>query len=194
MAEYLAPLIGDPADRVARLLIERFGTIARVMGASREALYATLADFPDAFRAICSMRELMDKAHREELIGQAVSAADPRLHRYLRAQLQNPYEERMHAVYLNRDSQFLAGETIACGSAGVLRLRMRHVIHRALDLNSSGLLLSHNHPSGSSRPSPEDAVATKILTDIATAVEVEIIDHLIVGHRTIFSMKTGREM
>ncbi|WP_340588348.1 JAB domain-containing protein [Erythrobacter alti] len=194
MAAYLTPLIGDQAGVVARQLLAHFGTIARSVDASPEALVAALPQHNAAAAAICAARELMRFAANEQLVGQKVRSDDKLLHGYLRARLHNPVEERMHAIFLNQDHIFLAGEDVAVGTLGAMLMRIRHLVHRALDLGANGLLIAHNHPSGSCRPSDSDCKSTEDLISIAHALEIQVIDHLIISTDGIFSMQKGQQI
>jgi len=54
-------------------------------------------------------------------------------------------------------------------------------------LNASGVILVHNHPSGNPTPSKEDKLLTKEITDAAFALDIRVLDHLIVGKDGYFS-------
>ena len=192
LAAYLRPLIGTDAPAVASCLLDRFGTIGRVIEASPEALANTLDGYGNAVQVICAARGLMQFAANEQLVGCKVDPRDKNLHKYLRAKLHNPVEERMHAVFLDRNQLFLAGENVAVGTVGAMLLRIRHVVHRAFDLGASGVLLAHNHPSGSCQPSEADHKSNDRFTAIAEALELQIIDHLIVSTDGTYSMKRRR--
>lgn len=194
LAEKLTPLLGDPATPVADLLIKRFGTIARVLSASPEALRGALHEHQHAADAICAARTLMKFAIHEQLVGQVVDTSERRLHDYLKSELLNPAEERLHAIFLDSSSRFLAAETVSRGSSGRVSLHIRHLMHRALDLAASQLLLAHNHPSGSCRPSNEDRSSTRALEAIANALDLHITDHLIVSTGGIYSMTKGKKL
>ncbi|MWV27005.1 JAB domain-containing protein [Aurantiacibacter rhizosphaerae] len=194
MADHLSPLIGVEAEDVAGHLIARFGTIARALEASPEALEVTLADFSTAATKICAARNLMKFAGNEKLVGCEVQPDDVGLHEHLRSKLNNPVEERMHAVFLDRANMYLSSETVARGSSSGLLLRIRHLVHRALDLGASKLLIAHNHPSGDCTPSQADRTSTEKFVEIAGALDLEIVDHLIVSTDGTFSLKQGRKL
>lgn len=194
LAAYLEPLIGNGAGEVSIKLLARFGTIARAVDASPEALADALPSHRQAASKINAARRLIDFAVNEQLVGRQVDPADPRLHAYLRAKLQNPVEERMQAVFMDQSDMFIASEKVANGSSGELRMRIRHVVHRALDLGASRLLIAHNHPSGSCTPSEADWASTEKFVGIASAIDIEIVDHLIISNQGIFSMKQGEAL
>lgn len=128
-------------------------------------------------------------ALRERLIGHPVHSHDPELHDYLRSVLVNAHEERLHAIFLDGRSLFLLGETLTNGEAESVTLRVRKLVHRALDLGSSKLILAHNHPSGSYLPSAQDRLGDRRLSEIVAALDIELVDHLIVSSLGIYSLR-----
>ena len=64
---------------------------------------------------------------------------------------------------------------------------VRLVIKSALEHRSSSLILAHNHPSGNLQPSQSDRSITFKIRDAAQLFDIQIADHIIVGHETYFS-------
>ena len=62
------------------------------------------------------------------------------------------------------------------------------MVKRALAHNAAALILAHNHPSGVTDPSPADRVLTKRLQEALELVDVQVLDHIIVGGEDPISM------
>lgn len=191
MADLLAPFAGDAAPEIADRLIGRFGTLGRALAASPEQLRAAAGGHERACAAIAGARRLVEAAFNEEFVRAQVDGADPALHQYLRARLAAADTERLHVVYCDAAQGYLADETVAAGDATRIEARARPVIERALALGAAGFLLAHNHPSGICRPSADDIAATRRLKTIAEALELRLVDHLIVTRRAVYSMRAG---
>lgn len=191
MADLLAPFAGDAATEIADRLIRRFGTLERALAASPEQLCAAAGGHERACAAIAGARRLVEAALDEEFVRARVDGDDPALHQYLRARLATADTERLHVVYCDAGQGYLADETVAAGDASRIEARARPVIERALALGAGGFLLAHNHPSGVCRPSVDDIAATRRLGTIAEALELRLVDHLIVTRRAVFSMRAG---
>lgn len=191
MAELLAPFAGDAAGELAERLIGRFGSLRRAIAATPAQLRAAAGGHEAACAAISGARRLVEAALGEELVRARVDGADPALHRYLRGLIGARETESLHVIYCDRARGYLADETVAAGTASRIEGRARPLIERALALGAAGFLLAHNHPSGDCRPSADDVAATRRLAVIAGALELELIDHLIVTHRALFSMRVG---
>jgi DNA repair protein RadC len=109
-----------------------------------------------------------------------------------RVVLQEPVtHERSHAIFVDRDHVWLGDAAVGTGSAGSLILRMRGLLGEALRLDAAGIILAHNHPSGQCRPSTCDISATRRLCDIASALDITLIDHLIFTEDAVYSMRAG---
>lgn len=83
----------------------------------------------------------------------------------------------------------MAHTTSIQGNPASIRGRYRPLLERVFASAAAGFVLVHNHPSGDPRPSAADISATRHLAAIARALEVEFSDHLIVGGRSVVSMR-----
>ena len=66
---------------------------------------------------------------------------------------------------------------------------MRENFGEALRLDAHGLILAHNHPPGHCRPSSCDIIATRRLAEVARALDIVLIDHLIFTDEAVYSMR-----
>ena len=94
-------------------------------------------------------------------------------------------------VYLDRGGAFLGDEVICGGTRYSHSLPYRGLFERAFNRGAAGLVLAHNHPSGSAEPSELDVRSTLAFQALAAPMEIELVDHLIVGARAIFSMQAA---
>ena len=115
---------------------------------------------------------------------------------YLRSMVLRPcrQSERFHAVYFDEENTFLGDAPLGEGRSSTLSIRIREVFGKALELDAYGILLAHNHPSGQCRPSQRDIEATKRLQQIAKALDVTLLDHLIFTHDAVYSMRAGGQI
>lgn len=99
--------------------------------------------------------------------------------------------EHLHAIFLDGDHNFLADRRIGSGDATRLALRMRTLFATALQLGSRALIVVHNHPSGDCRPSARDIASTRRIAAIAAALDIELLDHLIITPDHAYSIRAG---
>jgi DNA repair protein RadC len=99
--------------------------------------------------------------------------------------------ERLHVLYVDRSGVYLGDTPMGIGGVGGLSLRMRDLFSKALTHHAHGILVAHNHPSGQCRPSQADIVSTRRLESVATALDIELLDHLIFTKDAVYSMRAG---
>ena len=189
MAELLAPFAGPAAGELAERLIARFGSLARALAAPLPQLRAAAGGHEAAVAAIAGAHRLVEAALAEQLADSVVTGDDPALHRYLGMRLGGAPTERLHAVFADSADRYLGDEPIALGTRDRIAARARPLFERALALGAAGFLLAHNHPSGHCRPSAHDLAGTARLAELAEALELRLIDHLIVTRTRVFSMR-----
>jgi len=97
-----------------------------------------------------------------------------------------PHEE-FWVLILNRANQVLKEECISKGGITSTVVDVRIICKTAIENNASGVILSHNHPSGQIQPSMEDKNITKKLKEALQLFEINLFDHLIIGDQKYFS-------
>ncbi len=112
---------------------------------------------------------------------------------YLRQVLLAPplVHERGHAIFVDADSIWLSDAPCGIGTMSALSLRMRALLGEALRHDAAGIILAHSHPSGHCWPSGCDIAATRRLAEVARALDIALIDHLIFTADAIYSMRAG---
>jgi DNA repair protein RadC len=86
--------------------------------------------------------------------------------------------EELHIALLDGDMRLLKRTNFA-GSCHGVDIPLRALMTQALALDARCLLIAHNHPGGDPTPSPADKFVTRRLADIAAALEIRLLDHLV---------------
>lgn len=101
---------------------------------------------------------------------------------YLRSAFEeNPMQEAFYCVYLDRKNHPLGRHLITLGTATGTLVSPREVFRGAFLANAVGLCVAHNHPSGDPAPSSADVHVTRTLREAAKILQIELLDHVIVG-------------
>lgn len=101
---------------------------------------------------------------------------------YLRSAFdENPLQEAFYCVYLDRKNHPLGRHLITLGTVDSTLVSCREVFRGAILAGSSALVVAHNHPSGDPAPSAADLHVTRKLREAAKILEIELLDHVIVG-------------
>lgn len=96
-------------------------------------------------------------------------------------QLRNELQEKLIAVYLDHSHRIISTKELFKGSSDRHFIHPRDIFREAVKMNSSWIILIHNHPSGDATPSNEDLITTKELFKIGEEIGVPIIDHMVIG-------------
>ncbi len=95
--------------------------------------------------------------------------------------------EEFWIIYLDNANQILHKKQLSKGGITGTLVDIRLVLKKALELNSVALILCHNHPSGTLKPSEADKKLTYKLRKAAQSLDIKVIDHLIITEKAYFS-------
>jgi DNA repair protein RadC len=97
-----------------------------------------------------------------------------------------PHEE-FWVLLLDRANKVMARRRVSEGGVAGTVVDAKRVFQPAIELLASGIVLCHNHPSGNLQPSQADIDITKKLQEAAKALDIAILDHLIIAETGYFS-------
>ena len=95
----------------------------------------------------------------------------------------------MRILLLDSKGQLVEKVSLYQGTANSSVLRAAEIFRPAVIRNCPALLLCHNHPSGDPTPSPEDIQATRRLVEAGRVMDIELVDHLVIGQQRFVSLK-----
>ena len=113
-----------------------------------------------------------------------------RFHPYM----QDLLHEEFWVVYMNRANKIVDEYRISEGGTSGTVVDVKKVIKRALEKNASSIILCHNHPSGNIQPSKSDEQVTQKLKQAAQFMEMQLLDHLVLGQGRYFSFADEGEL
>ena len=194
-AELLAIFLGSGArgrDAVAtaRELLALHGPLRTLL----ERSPIELAQLPGLGPArACLLAGALELGHRHfaatqlrgTAIGDTAVAGD-----YFARRLRHHRSETFAALFLDTRHRTLGFEELFHGTVDRAEVYPREVAKRALAWNASAVIVGHNHPSGSSEPSPGDQAVTDRLRAALELVDVRLLDHFIVADGPPVSLAT----
>lgn len=95
--------------------------------------------------------------------------------------------EEFWIVYLNNSNKVIHKSQLSKGGITGTLVDVRLVLKQALDLGAVGIILAHNHPSGALKPSAADKQITQKLKKASEALDIKILDHIILAQHHYFS-------
>jgi len=101
-------------------------------------------------------------------------------------------QEHLRVVHLNTKYQLITMVDVYRGSLNSAPVRAADVFKAAVRINAASIILAHNHPSGDPTPSPQDAHTTEQLVEAGRLLDIEVLDHLVIGRASYVSMRKRR--
>ena len=98
-------------------------------------------------------------------------------------------QEHLRVICLDTKNRVQKIQTVYIGSLNSSMVRVGELFKDAIRLNSAALIVIHNHPSGDPTPSPEDVHVTRQIIDAGKLLDVDILDHLVIGAGRYISMR-----
>jgi DNA repair protein RadC len=165
----------------AAALLRTFPSIGHVITAEPSQLRAFGLTGHDiaVFRLV---REIACRMARAEVRRRPVLSNWQALIAYLQTAMAYEQIEQFRILFLDRKNNLIADEVQQRGTVNHTPVYPREVMKRALILNASALIVVHNHPSGDPKPSRDDIEMTRELKAAANVLELELHDHIVIGH------------
>jgi DNA repair protein RadC len=107
----------------------------------------------------------------------------------LMAEMAHLQQEHFQVLYLDTRNRLLGSETVYVGSLNASHIRVAEVFRDAVKRSCAAIIVAHNHPSGDPTPSPEDVEVTRQLVAAGNLLDIEVLDHLIIGQQRFVSLR-----
>ncbi len=168
-------------------LLDRFGSFRAVIDATRDELSASEMS-ESAATFLLLLKECAGAYMLGSLLGRGVEPYSGLID-YLHLTLSAERVEKFLAVYLDSKGLFLTVETLHEGTINRTAVYPRKAIELAIAHRASSVIFVHNHPSGDPTPSSADIELGVALEKAAVAVNLRVIDHIVIGQSGYYSDK-----
>jgi DNA repair protein RadC len=172
---------------IAKELIFRFGDIQGVMDASFEELEKTKGMGENAATLLYLLKSCASIYLRQSVIKSKQVSGTAALLNYCRVEMKGLKDEQFRTIFLNSQNEIIGDEVIQEGTVDQSVVYPRKVMEKALHYKASAMILVHNHPSGSLKPSRDDINLTEALKRAAQSLQIQVHDHLIISKKGYFS-------
>jgi DNA repair protein RadC len=186
-AELLAILLrtgveGANVVQLAQSMLRTFGGWPGLMRASFDELIA-VKGLGEA--KIAQLKAALEIGRRLALISyderlQIRSPSD--VVRLMQIEMSHLDQEHLRSICLDTKNRVLKIVTVYIGSLNSSVVRVGEIFKEAIRLNSAAIIVVHNHPSGDPTPSSEDILVTRQIVQAGKLLDIEVLDHLIIGH------------
>lgn len=110
----------------------------------------------------------------------------------LKNQLMFEQQEKVIVLCLNSRLEVIKEKTVFIGGNNISIISGRELFKEALICGSNRVMVVHNHPSGNPEPSIEDIEATECLYSMAKELDIDVVDHLIIGRSRFYSFASNK--
>ncbi len=193
-AELIAILLrvgrrGETAVALARRLLQQFGGLEGLHRApfsevkSIKGIGTAKAAQIKAALELGRRLQLASRGERPRISGPEDAAA---LVQYEMSALE---QEHLRVLLLDTRNQVLAIHEVVRGSVNTAQVRMAEVFREAIRRNATAIILVHNHPSGDPTPSADDIALTRQAQQAGSLLDIEVLDHIVIGDNKFVSLK-----
>lgn len=176
----------------AKALMKKFKTLRGVIDADKEELCEINEVGPKNIFGIRFVREISEKYLEDRIIKQEIYRTPQDVFNYLYVSMRGLKKEVFKTLFLDVKNRLIATEKMFKGTVSSSVVYPREIVKRAIKKDASSVILVHNHPSGDPTPSPEDRRITRDVVDALEAVDIKVLDHIIIGDNRYFSFASEK--
>jgi DNA repair protein RadC len=192
--ELLAVLIrtghpGRNAVQLAQMMLSQSGGLGGVQRLSFDQL-CTMGGVGPAKAA--QLQAALEIGRRVSMLtqGERPALQSPQdVARLVSYEMQALEQEHMRVLLCDTRNRLIRMVEVYKGSLNAASVRIGEVFREAIRSNAAGLVVVHNHPSGDPTPSPEDVALTRTMVEAGRLLDIEVLDHIIVGQGQFVSLK-----
>ena len=183
-------LKGKPVKELAADILNTFGGLAGLLRVDQHSLRQVKGLGPAKGAELMAVMELAKRGMTQALNQQPVFQHAPAVAEFLQLQLAMQVHEVFAVLFLDAQHRLIAYEPMFRGTLTQTSVYPREVVLRALQLHAHAVVLAHNHPSGELTASRADIQLTQTLQQALALIDVNILDHVIVGPSGHTSMQS----
>lgn len=175
-------------NEIAHNLLDRFGSLPRVMEAGPEELKKVtgVGEGVSTFFMLLQQLNRACEIRRHDDISIVNSHED--IKKLMLARMDRQRNETVYLLCMDAKRKVLCLEKVGEGSVNSANVPIRRIVEVALSANATTVVLGHNHPGGLAFPSPEDINTTNYVAKALWAVEIDLADHIIVSDGEYISL------
>ncbi len=136
---------------------------------------------------IAAAMELGRRRMNSDFLNKTIVRSSGEIANYLKTELKDHPHEVFAVLFLNRANKILHFEIVSSGGLTGTVADPRIILKKALETGATSIVLSHNHPSGSLKPSRADEELTQKIRQASMYLDIKVLDHIIVSDEGYFS-------
>jgi DNA repair protein RadC len=181
---------GENAVRLAERMLNQLGGLVGLHHASYVDLCSVKGIGPAKAAQLKAALELGERIARAGPVERRVISSPSDAANLVMYELSALDQEYLYVIHLDTRNRVLGPPLeVYHGSLNTSLIRVGEVFREAVKLNAAGVIVVHNHPSGDPSPSPEDVAVTRALVEAGKLLDIDVLDHLVIGQHRFVSLK-----
>ena len=179
---------GENAVQVAQRLLDTFGGVT---GLHRAAFDEVCSQHGIGTAKAAQIKSALELGYRmkQESFEKATIHSPEEASQLVLHDMSALEQEELWVILLDTRNQLISIENIYRGSLNSSQVRVGELFKNAVRRNAASLIVAHNHPSGDPTPSPDDIAVTRAIVEAGNLLDVDVLDHLVIGSGKFISMK-----
>lgn len=173
---------------IAHRLIDTFGSVSAVFDASIEALMS-VDGISENSATLIKMIPQMLRFYETEMDSTKCLNTIEKVREYFSVAFIGLNKEEFKVCCLDNGLNVVSNTTVSKGTSKSASVYARQIAEAAFKANSTNVIIAHNHPDASCSPSDADKLLTRQIRSSLKAIDIEILDHIIVGRDGVLSFK-----
>jgi DNA repair protein RadC len=179
----------ENAVRLAQRLVSVYGSLAGLVQANTSELASQKGLGPAKVAQVkaaleLGRRMLVESPEERPQVRSPADAAN-----LVMSEMSFLEQEHLRVMLLDTKNRVVDTPEVYVGSLNTSLIRVGELFREAIRSNCAGLIVLHNHPSGDPTPSPEDVAVTRQIVEAGKLLDIEVLDHLIIGRQRFVSLK-----
>ncbi|MBZ9728453.1 DNA repair protein RadC [Salegentibacter sp. JZCK2] len=192
-AELIAILIGSGSRNESAVQLSKriLASTGNQLGDLGKLSVKKLCEFkgigPAKAVSIVAAMELGRRRRTEEALEKKKITSSASVFELMQPIIGELYHEEFWIIYLNNSNKVIEQLQLSKGGITGTLVDVRITLRKALEVGATSIILAHNHPSGTLKPSEADKQLTQKLKTAAQSLDIKVLDHLIVTEKSYFS-------
>lgn len=174
---------------IAKKLLAKFGSLSAVINADIDELREIDQIGDTAITVLKTNGEIINRILKNQVKQRPVLANWQAVLNYVQNSISNLNYEVFRVLFLNKNYQLIEDELLGIGENNQVQVSVKLIAKKSLILHASSIILIHNHPAGNIKASNADIKVTNEICVALKPLNIDVLDHLIIGKNEIFSFK-----
>lgn len=178
---------GKSALDIAKELLREFGSLKQLLRAPTNSLMQKAGIGNTKYAVLKAAIELGRRYLNEQLPPGSLLNSSRITQQFVAQYLREYTNEVFACLFMDNHFRLIKFEELFFGTINEANIYPREIVKRGLAHNAAKIILAHNHPSGNPIPSTADKEVTQLIKQSLLLVDIEVVDHIIIGNPENFS-------